>query len=162
MRDTVPGLRHTLAVVFIIALSPSPGTGQVDYCVGAERFLSDRLAMVTQTERDTLDDWRTGRRMEGCRVTAAGPRTGRLQQMAERVFASLRDEGWTRTPDPADAPNESSLRFRKDEVDCLFNVYQGILLGTPAEIAVTTEAAEKTGERVYNVVVICVPAVETP
>ena len=48
----------------------------------------------------------------------------------------LRAAGWTRTPDPMDAPNEASLRFRRDGADCLFNVYEVPRLYTEAEFRV--------------------------
>ena len=60
----------------------------------------------------------------------------------------------------SDSPNEASLRFRLGETDCLFNVYQGILLGTDSEIEVTDAVSTLPGEELYHVLVLCVPAME--
>ena len=80
---------------------------------------------------------------------------------AARVFyEKVRGAGWTRTPDPRDSPNEASLRFRLGETDCLFNVYQGILLGTDSEIEVTNAVETRPGDELYHVLVLCVPAME--
>ncbi len=114
--------------------------------------------MVTRVDADTLDDWRTGMRLAACRLTAAGTRTRPLAVVARVFYERLRQAGWTRTPNPADAPNESSLRFRLGETDCLFNVYAGILLGTPSEIEVTSAVVREGGEEIYHVLVQCVPA----
>ncbi len=61
---------------------------------------------------------------------------------------------------PRDAPNEASLRFRRDGSDCLFNFYTGGLLGTEAEFAVDEERIPGAGESRYNVLVQCMPAME--
>ena len=116
--------------------------------------------METRVDRDTLDDWRTGKRLEVCQVTAAGVRLTTIQTAARVFYERVREAGWTRTPDPRDAPNEASLRFRLGETDCLFNVYQGILLGTDSEIAVTSALETQPGEDVYHVLVQCMPAME--
>ncbi len=75
-----------------------------------------------------MGDLRQGKRLQVCQVTAAGVRRTTIQAAARVLYEKVREAGWTRTPDPRDAPNEASLRFRMGETDCLFNVYQGILL----------------------------------
>lgn len=156
MNDT-----FALALGILFGAGASPGAAQVDErCEPAQRFLVEEVGMETRVDRDTLDDWRTGKRLEVCQVTAAGTRSTTLQTAARVFYEQLREAGWTRTPDPRDAPNEASLRFRMDETDCLFNVYQGILLGTEAEIAVTNALVRQPGDGVYHVLVRCMPAME--
>lgn len=160
----MPGRRHLINLLTAfgtVTLAPGLASAQgLDRCGPATAFVTDRMEMVARVDADTLDDWRTGQRLAACRVTAAGTRRRtRSLAVAARVFyEALRADGWARTPDPADAPNESSMRFRRDATDCLFNVYQGILLGTPAEIEVTNEATRRAGEALYHVLAICVPA----
>jgi hypothetical protein len=129
-------------------------------CEPADRLLAYEFGMETRVDSDTLDDWRTGMRLEVCQITAAGARRTTLQTTAREFYEKVRAAGWTRTPDPRDAPNEASLRFRKDETDCLFNVYQGILLGTESEIAVSNALPRERGEDMYHVLVRCMPAME--
>ncbi len=126
-------------------------------CAVAESFMSDRLGMVTRVEVDTLDDVRTGKTLPACRITAAGERRSSPAAAAREFFERLRSGGWERTPDPVDAPNESFMRFRLGETDCLFNVYSGILLGTSAELEVSNAVAQTAGAY-YNVLVQCIPA----
>lgn len=133
---------------------------ELDHCSAAERFLSGTAEMATRTEPDTLDDWRTHRRLPGCRVTAAGATSASAEVEAPRFFESLRQAGWARTPEPRDAPNEASLRFRMGASDCLFNFYTGGLLGTDAEFAVDAERVPRPGEMRYNILALCVPALE--
>lgn len=60
-----------------------------------------------------------------------------------------------------DAPNESSLRFRMNQTDCLFNIYEGgILLGTDAEFEVQGKVVARPGETRYGVLVQCMPAMD--
>lgn len=129
-------------------------------CERADRLLSYEFGMETRVDSDTLDDWRTGKRLEVCQITAAGVRRTTLQTTAREFYEKVREAGWTRTPDPRDAPNEASLRFRMAETDCLFNVYQGILLGTESEIAVSNALVRQRGEDMYHVLVRCMPAME--
>ncbi len=129
-------------------------------CAPADRFLTEELVMVTRIDPDTLDDWRTGKRLAACRITAVGTRKTTLAVAARVFYEKVRAAGWTRTPDPRDSPNEASLRFRLGETDCLFNVYQGILLGTDSEIEVTNAVETRPGEELYHVLVLCVPAME--
>ena len=129
-------------------------------CAPAERFLTQEFAMVTRVDPDTLDDWRTRKRLPACRITSAGARSTTIAAAARVFYERVRAAGWTRTPDPRDAPNESSLRFRMEETDCLFNVYQGPLLGTESEIEVTSAVDLRRGDALYHVLVLCTPAMD--
>ncbi|MDH3734782.1 MAG: hypothetical protein OEU54_14740, partial [Gemmatimonadota bacterium] len=91
---------------------------------------------------------------------AAGLTTLSLRQEARRFFEMIRGVGWTRTPDPRDAPNESSLRFRLNEVDCLFSFYSGGILSTEAEGEVDDARVPGPGEQRYNFIVLCMPEME--
>ena len=53
-------------------------------CEPAQRFLVEEFGMETRVDRDTLDDWRTGKRLEVCQVTAAGVRLTTIQTAARR------------------------------------------------------------------------------
>ncbi len=114
--------------------------------------------MVAIVERDTIDDWRTKQRVSGCRITAAGATDLTVQREAVRLYERLRELGWTRTPDPRDAPNEASLRFRMRQSDCLFNVNAEAMLGTRAESQANRALKLTTSERRYQVLVLCMPA----
>lgn len=114
--------------------------------------------MATEVEPDTIDDWRTGKRIAGCRVTAAGLTREGITRAAEQLYERLRATGWSRTPDPRDAPNEASLRFRRDGVDCLFNVYRDGTLMTDAEGRVSEARTPGAGEERYGVLAMCMPA----
>jgi hypothetical protein len=129
-------------------------------CRAAERFLVERVGMTAIVEADTIDDWRTRKLLPGCRVTAAGVTSRSLGDEAALFYDRLRDAGWTRTPDPRDAPNESSLRFRLAGTDCLFNIYSGTTLATDAEIRVNNAIVPARGQQRYNVLVLCVPAMD--
>lgn len=154
-----------LAVAVLSAASPIPGHDahvasgtQEARCADARRFLEDTVGMATITEPDTLDDWRTHTRLPACRVTAAGTTTRTIADEAAHFYETLRGAGWTRTPEPRDAPNEASLRFRRGDTDCLFNVYTGGLLGTDAELAVDARRVPQAGELRWNVLVLCTEA----
>lgn len=127
------------------------------YCVDAHRFMTDgRMAAVV--ERDTIDDWRTGQQVVGCRVTAAGLTKDGVKRAAELFYERLRASGWTRTPDPRDAPNEASLRYRKDGADCLFNVYRDGTLMTEAEGRVSEARVPGPGEERFGIFAMCMRA----
>lgn len=128
------------------------------HCTEAARFLTASQHMIAEVERDTIDDWRIGRRIVGCRITAAGGTSGTVRDEAVRMYERLRAAGWTRTPEPRDAPNEASLRFRWKQSDCLFNVNAQAMLGTDAEGRVIDKLALKPGETRYQVFVMCTPA----
>ena len=153
----VSARRVVFAVVAAFAAARSAPAQQVRLCTDAERFLSGELQMAIKTEPDTVNDFRTGKKLAGCRVTAAGLTKIGLADEAIRFYERVRQAGWTRTPDPWDSPGESSLRFRKNGSDCLFNVYEGALLLTTAERAVSIARSPGPGESRYGVFVICVP-----
>jgi hypothetical protein len=136
----------------------SPVVGQVAHCDDAARFLTEDRKMVIVTEPDTLDDWRTGKRQPGCRVTASALTEIGIAAEATRFYERVRQAGWTRTPDPRDSPNEASIRFRKRDSDCLFNVYEGILLLTEAELKLSTATVPGPGKTRYGVFVMCMAA----
>ena len=132
-------------------------------CEAAQRFLREDRALSTVVEADTLDDWRTRQVLHGCRITAAGGSLRGVQPEAVFFYERIRAiGGWTRTPDPRDAPNEGSLRFRTGEgrqaVDCLFNVYGDAMLMTDAELRVDEQRPLQAGEARYHVYVMCTPA----
>ena len=114
--------------------------------------------MVAVVEGDTIDDWRTGKRVAGCRITAAGATTIGVQKEAVHFYERVRALLWTRTPDPRDAPNEASLRFRFEQSDCLFNINAQPLLGTKAERVVNRELVLPAGATRYQLLVLCMPA----
>ncbi len=148
------------AVALLLATVP-PARGQpapTSYCVEAHRFMIQDRRMAAEVERDTVDDWRTGRKPVGCRVTGAGVTTEGVAGAARRFYERLRAAGWTRTPDPRDAPNEASLRYRKDGVDCLFNVYRDGTLLTDAELRVSEARIPGPGEERYGAFAMCIPA----
>lgn len=149
-----------LASVFagLVVTTRAPAQQAKKLCDGAREFLVDRLHMAAIVDPDTIDDWRTKRLTPGCRVTASGFTDIGIRREAVRFYERVREAGWVRTPEPLDAPNEASLRFRRAEVDCLFNVYEGILLNTESELRVTSEGTAKAGATRYNVFTMCVPA----
>jgi hypothetical protein len=146
-------------LLFALWFSVSPSHRQPQpLCDAADRFLRTDRLMATVVEPDTISDWRTRRRLVGCRVTAAGATARGLQPEAVGFYERVRATGWTRTPEPRDAPNEGSLRFRSGEADCLFNVYGDAMLMTDAELSVDERVVLKPGERRYHVYVMCLPA----
>jgi len=142
-----------LLVAFSAAAAPVDST----HCTQAARFLRADQQMVAEIETDTIDDWRTGKRIAGCRITAAGGTEIGVSKEAARLYERLRAASWTRTPDPRDAPNEASLRFRLGQSDCLFNVNSEPLLNTDAEGRVNEALVLKTGHTRYQVFVMCLP-----
>lgn len=131
---------------------------QVELCLEAERFLRGEMEMQAITEPDTIDDWRTGRMVPGCRITAAGGTTWDSRSVARHFFDVLPESGWVRTPDPRDAPNEASLRYRRAGADCLFTFYdQWSALGTDAEFAVSDAVPLEDDESLYHFLVMCTP-----
>lgn len=138
---------------------PSAAAAQVELCNEAERFVVDEIGMVAVSEPDTIDDWRTKAMVPGCRVTAAGVTRRGPGAEATRFYERVREAGWLRTPDPRDAPNEASLRFRRNDVDCLFNFYTSTsALNTDAEWEVNDAVVPGPGERRFNFLVMCTPA----
>ena len=127
-------------------------------CVAAVRFLRTDRQMIAEVERDTIDDWRTQRRVAGCRITAAGGTAIGVNREAVLLYERVRAVGWVRTPDPRDSPNEGSLRFRWEQADCLFNINAEALLGTDAESRVNERLRLPEGQTRYQVFVMCLPA----
>lgn len=154
--------RLTLLAVAAAVLGPTVRVGAqsgVDLCLEAERFVRDSIGMTTVTEPDTIDDWRTRALVPGCRVTAAGATRRSDAVEARDFYERMRRSGWVRTPDPRDAPNEASLRFRRSGADCLFNYYTlDSPLHTDAELTVTDAVFLDAGERMFNFLVLCTPA----
>lgn len=140
------------------ALPAAASAQEAGRCREAHRFMVEDVGMTAVTEPDTIDDWRTQQMVPGCRVTAAGITTSTMRGTAERFYEQVREAGWTRTPDPRDAPNEASLRFRHEGTDCLFSFYTGGLLGTEAEGIVDDAVVPGPGEARYNFLVMCTPA----
>lgn len=158
--DSLPGV--VLAVVLAAALlAPGAAAAQdVELCAEAHRHLEEVADMAAITDPDTIDDWRTGGMVPGCRVTAAGVTSHPEERLVVEFYDELRAAGWTRTPDPADAPNEASLRFRKEGADCLFNYYTDGMLFTDSEEEVDNAVVPVPGQNRYNFLVLCMPAME--
>lgn len=144
---------------FTVFLTPIGAAAQVELCESAERYVREVIGMIAITEPDTIDDWRTQAMVPGCRVTAAAAARRPVRDAARAFYETILDDGWVRTPDPRDAPNEASMRFRKDGADCLFNYYDNSMsLNTDAEMTVTDAVHVGPGEAVYNFLVMCTPA----
>ena len=134
-------------------------TAQVDLCLDAERFIQNVAGMVSLTEPDTVNDWRTQSATPGCRVTAAAATKQLSRNLVKDFFNLLQSDAWIRTPDPRDAPNEGSLRFRKGQADCLFSFYDSsVSLNTDAELTVSDAVFKTVGEKLYHFLVLCTPA----
>jgi hypothetical protein len=146
-----------VAACLVTAIPMPLAARQVSHCAEAARFLEQR-GMRIVTEPDTIDDWRTAKRQPGCKVTASGLTQTSVATEAVRLYEAVRASGWTRTPEPRDAPGESSLRFRKRDSDCLFNVYEGLLLMTEAERKVSAATVPGRGVLRYGVFVMCMAA----
>ena len=144
---------------FLFALNASaPVSADTSNCAAAARFVREDRQMVAVVEVDTVDDWRTGKQVAGCRITAAGATELGVQKEALFFYERVRATAWTRTPEPRDAPNEASLRFRFEASDCLFNINRQPLLGTKAERVVNRELALPPGATRYQLLVLCMPA----
>lgn len=144
--------------IALILLLAQPSAADTSHCTAAAKFLRDELHMQAIVDRDTVDDWRTGKKTPGCRVTAAGGTDIGVNKEAVRFYERVRAAGWKRTPDPIDAPNEGALRFRWETSDCLFHVNREALLNTASENRVVNALKLAKGEEAYHVFVACVPA----
>ena len=133
---------------------------QTGRCEPVHRFLTEGFAMVAETLPDTIDDWRTQKKVPGCRVIAAGGTAVGMERQTGLLYQQLQGAGWTRTPEPRDAPNEGALRMRLSETDCFFTPYSGIVIGDPAEMRVNGLYQHRSDEAHYNVLVQCMPAME--
>lgn len=144
-----------MSLGLLLALQVAAAPIDSTHCVAAAAFLRGEPRMVAEISADSLDDWRSGRRVASCTITAAGGSDIGVNQEARRLYERLAAAGWTRTPDPRDAPNEASLRYRHGASDCLFNVNREARLYTPAEDRVLEALVVKPGEERYYVFVIC-------
>ncbi len=154
-------LRPLGAALALLALAglPSAAAAQVQLCMEAERFVRETMGMRALSEPDTIDDWRTQKMVPGCRITAAGGTTRTSMEVARGFFEILAESGWDRTPDPRDAPNEASLRYRRLGADCLFSFYDRTTsLNTEAEFAVSDAVVLAPGEHFFHFLVMCTPA----
>lgn len=148
----------TAAVTAAVLVPAELSAQQEEPCEAAKRLLqTSGLAAIAEPE--AVDDWRSRRILPGCRVTAAGVTRRALSEEAALFYDGVRGSGWERTPAPADAPDEASLRFRLDETDCLFNVYAQALLGTEAEREVAIARVPQPSEERYFILALCTPAV---
>ena len=152
-------LPWTISAFLALLVAPTAAAAQVELCLEAEQFMRDVMGMTALSEPDTIDDWRTRKMVPGCRVTAAGGSRLPASQIVEGFYAQIDIEGWTRTPDPRDAPAEASIRYRKSGVDCLFNFYDNsTTLATEAELVVSDAVPLGPGEVLFNFLVLCMPA----
>lgn len=145
-----------LSLILVLRFGATPADSTL--CTAAARFLRVEQHMVAEIGPDTIDDWRTRKRLGGCRVTAAGGTDIGVAKEAVRLYERLRAAQWVRTPEPRDSPNEASLRFRWEQSDCLFNVNAEAMLNTEAEIRVNDALVLKPAEVRYQVFVFCLPA----
>jgi len=160
VRITQESVRRASPLAALAALVAATGitAQETRHCAEAHRHLVEVADMAAITEPDTIDDWRTGRMVPGCRVTAAGVTSLTERDLLVQFYGGVRAAGWNRTPDPADAPNEASLRFRKEGSDCLFNYYTDGMLFTEAEEEVDNAVVPIPGQIRYNFLVLCMPA----
>ena len=147
-----------MVIAALLALMVAPRVADTSHCEVAARFLRDERHMVVEVEIDTIDDWRTQKRVPGCRITAAGGTELGVGPEAVRFYELLRAAKWVRTPEPRDSPNEGSLRFRWEQADCLFNINAEALLGTDAEARVNDRLRLPAGQTRYQMFVMCMPA----
>ena len=150
----------TLALLLACVSASTLTAQQIERCADAARFLADDRSMIVVVDTQAIDDWRTRQEVRGCAVTAAGVTTIGQAQEAVRFYQRVRSAGWIRTPDPQDAPKEASLRFRKGNIDCLFNVYAGASLLTESETRVSEAVVPKVGEERYGVFAMCMSAMD--
>jgi hypothetical protein len=132
----------------------------VKRCEPVQKFLTETFGMVAEVGKDTIDDWRTHKILPGCRVTAAGGAAFGLGQQATLMYRQLMDQGWKRSPEPRDAPDESALRFRQGDTDCFFSPYSGIAIGTEAERRVSQAFKRNPEDAPFYVLVQCVKAMD--
>jgi len=157
----VPGVAGVLLVLLLLTLGVRPVAAQdTALCGDAHAHLEEVAGMAAIIEPDTIDDWRTDQLVPGCRVTASGATSLPQRDVVVEFYEELEAAGWTRTPDPRDAPNEASLRFRRNGADCLFNYYTDGMLLTEAEEEVDNRVPLIPGQERYNFLVMCTPAME--
>ena len=148
-----------VALLTGMATSSEAGAQNTTLCEALHHFLTETMEMEAEISPDMVDDWRTQQVLPGCRVTAAGSALREVPGEENEVFYhSLLGAGWTRTPDPHDRPHEAAIRLRFEGTDCFFTPYQGIRLGTEAEMRVNTAFEARPGETRYNFLAQCVEA----
>lgn len=142
-----------------VPLARAAGPEDVQRCESLHRVMTATLEMAAEVSPDTIQDWRTRSFLPGCRVTAVGSIHRETPGEENEVFyRTLLAEGWTRTPDPYDRPNEAALMLRHQGADCFFTPYQGIRLGTEAEFRVNHAFVTRPGEERYSFLARCVEA----
>lgn len=147
-----------MVISALIALLAAPLVADTSHCAAAARFLRGERHMIVEVEVDTIDDWRTHKKVAGCRITAAGGTALGVSKEAVHFYELLRAAKWVRTPEPRDSPNEGSLRFRWEQADCLFNINAEALLGTDAEQRVNDRLRMPEEQTRYQIFVMCMPA----
>jgi len=147
-----------ILALLLLSLSRPAVVADTSHCAAAARYLRNERHMLAEVEVDTIDDWRTKKKVAGCRITAAGGTELGVDKEAVHFYELLRTAKWVRTPDPRDSPNEGSLRFRWEQADCLFNINAEALLGTDAEQRVNDQLQLPTGQTRYQIFVMCMPA----
>lgn len=150
-----------LFLLLLAAVAAEPGVAQDPRrCEPVRKFFTESFGMVAEIHPDTMDDWRTHKMLPGCSVTAAGGTSMGMSDTAELIYGQLMEDGWTRTPDPRDAPEESSLRLRLKDTDCFFSFYTmaTMAIGTEAERRVTMAFKPNSQDARFNSFVQCVPA----
>ena len=149
-----------IAALFALMMARhvAPFPADTSHCAAAAQFLRVERHMIAEVEVDTIDDWRTQKKVPGCRITAAGGTEIGVGREAVRFYELLRAAKWVRTPEPRDSPNEGSLRFRWEQADCLFNINAEALLGTDAEQRVNDTLQVPAGQTRYQIFVMCMPA----
>ncbi len=152
------GVVVSIQLISLLLISAGAQPADTVHCATAARFARETQQMTAVIDRDTIDDWRTGQRVPGCRITAAGATEIGVQREAVRFYERVRAAGWTRTPDPRDAPNEASLRFRWEQSDCLFNITAEAMLGTKSERVVNAAVVIPPDQMRYQLLVQCMPA----
>lgn len=161
-RAIVAGSLIALSTISACAGNPAPdvgtGSGVLAYCTGARDYLTETLGYPALVEADSIQDWRTQQTFPGCRVYGAGSTSVDMKATAARFYEMILASGWVRTPDARDMPNEAAIRLRKDEMDCLYHVYSGPLLGTLMEIRVSGAVRLNPGDQRFNIFVQCMPA----
>jgi hypothetical protein len=137
----------------------APGAADVARCEPLLEVMTETLEMAAEISPDTIDDWRTGRILPGCRVTAVGSMRRETPGEENEVFYyTLLGAGWERTPDPRDRPQEAAIMLRRAGTDCFFTPYTGIRLATQAEFRVNHAFVTRPGEFRYSFLARCVEA----
>ncbi|MSR36335.1 MAG: hypothetical protein EXR95_06790 [Gemmatimonadetes bacterium] len=138
---------------------PASGPENVARCEPLLKMMRETLEMAAEISPDTVNDWRTGRILPGCRVTAVGSmRRENPGEENEVFYYTLLGAGWERTPDPRDRPQEAAIMLRHEGADCFFTPYSGIRLATEAEFRINQAFTTRPGEFRYSFLARCVEA----